>query len=260
MKKLFGLMVMLLFVVGPIYALDDLDIRDILTPSCGYEVIVSMPTKSGCEYVTFHGVDKDGKPFSVTAQVYIYEGTSETKKAKDISNELNAQSIKIVSSAAKGRAIVQPAAGGKITSAEWDSGSGEEDNELNKLYCDKCQVSASRIKGTSVGLDSQGEPSSIMVGLGNCKVQTYVEPNETPVAILARLKQGLSYLGITAKIGFDADGTCWLVWNNPYRKTRFGSNDLGISHMIVADSLAPTLDEHTVKVTVGSHEVLFVGR
>jgi hypothetical protein len=245
------------FVVG----MDGDGLGSIIGPdgNCGYDATVSDPTKNGCEYVTFNGKDKDGKDFSITAQVYIYAGTTTENKAKEISDELNAQSDSttndpVVSSAAKGKFTVQPAAGGKITSAEWSNGSGEENNELNELVC---KVSATKIKGISTGLNSMGEPSSIMIGLGKYKVQTFIAPNEDHALIMERLKHGLTFLGIKAKLGFDSEGVCWLVWDNPYYKTRFGSNDTGISHMIVSDHSAPSLTDQIQNVTVGRYYISF---
>lgn len=234
-------------------------------PGCGYQGTVSDPTKSGCDYVTFSGTDKDGNSFSVTAQVYFPKGTPTGEKCKEISNELNNQSDNttndpIVSSAAPstGTFIVQPAAGGKITSAEWDNGSGEENNSLEEIFGpDKEKTSGTRIKGFPTGVNSNGEPSSIMIGMGRIKVHTYLEVNENHVAILSRLKYGLTFLGIEAKLGFDSSGVHWLIWDNPSLKSRMGSNDTGIDHMIVSDRSAPSLKENKNPMKVGRYDISF---
>jgi len=236
-------------------------------PPCGYKGTVDDPTKSGCDYVTFNGTDKDGNSFSVCAQVYFPKGTPTAEKAQEITNELNRQSdnttndpIVAQSAPSKGTFVVQPAAGGKITSAEWDNGSGEEDNTLDEMNSpDKANTSGSKLNGIPSGMTSDGEASFIMMGFGRWKVFTFIEPFEQHVTILSRLEYGLTFMGLRAKIGYDTQTLeNWLVFDNPFYRMRMGCNDTGLNPKNVSDSETPSLtpkSEGVQTVKVGRYEI-----
>jgi len=236
-------------------------------PPCGYKFTTDDPGRSGCEYVTVNGKLANGDDFSITAQVYVYQGTSTTDKAKDISDEFNKQSDNhgsdpIVSSAAQGSLIVQPAAGCKVTSQEWSNGSAEEDNEAEELdgiesqSLNNCKnsiiyrINASTTRGTPAGIkcDRSGV-SSISIGCGPYKIITFVQSTDTNLAILQRLQDGLNFLLLTNKIGVDEENNHWIVWENPYKRARFGTNDLGLTNILVTDKSTPSIiGKQTVKV------------
>jgi len=229
-------------------------------PPVGYQVVVSPPTMSGCEYVTFTGKDSSGKDFAIAAQVYIFENTSTGEKAQEIATELEAQSNNnskdpIKAEAKDGSLTVKADNGSTLTSAEWDNGSGEQDNELNEESIEqKKKTSATCVKGSPTGVSFDGDASFLMIGVDRFRIYTYVAKNECKFSILSRLKYGLTFLGIKAELGFDSESACWLVWVSDHDRCRFGSNDTGISHTIISSHEALSLKD---MVKVGRYDISF---
>jgi len=228
-------------------------------PPCGYKFNCDDAGKSGTEYVTVNGKLADGTPFSLTAQVYISGNTKAGEKAVEIEGAFNNASDNhpadpIVASAAKGSVVVQPAAGCKVTSSEWNNGSGEEDNSTDTLNGPEqqqtknstCSLAASTIRGTPAGISCKHPGTSYAaVGCGPFMVKTFVDRSDTALQILNRLSDGLDWVKINNHIGIDTKGEYWLVWEDVFLKARFGTDDLGINDVLLTEMYAPLLKGKT---------------